>query len=76
MANAALRFRDNCEGPFFVDETCIACDTCADIAPENFKLTAHFDHAIVVKQPQTDSERLRCADALSTCPVGAIGQQA
>ncbi len=36
MARAALRLRENAPGEFFVDETCIDCATCRNVAPSIF----------------------------------------
>jgi hypothetical protein len=33
MANPKLRVSENVTGDFFVDSTCIDCDTCRQIAP-------------------------------------------
>lgn len=73
MAELALRFDDNCEGKFFVDQDCIACDTCVGVSPKHFKLTPNFSHAIVYHQPQTELEMDECLSALDACPVNAIG---
>jgi ferredoxin len=73
MAQLELRFSDNSPGLFYVDSNCIACDTCVGIAPRHFRLTSDYDHAIVVQQPQTEKEVSACNEALSCCPVSAIG---
>ena len=73
MADPLLRFEDNCEGKFYVDQDCIACDTCVGISPKHFALTPNYSHAIVCKQPQSDVEIQECLDALEACPVFAIG---
>jgi hypothetical protein len=36
MADPAHRLPENVEGSFFVDSTCIDCDTCRQIAPATF----------------------------------------
>ena len=33
MANPKLRLEENVAGEFFVDSTCIDCDTCRQLAP-------------------------------------------
>jgi ferredoxin len=62
------------DGPFFVDETCIACDTCVGISSLHFQLTLDSDHAYVIAQPQTEGDRQKCREALAKCPVQAIGE--
>ena len=74
MATQALSYSDNIPGPFFVDQTCIACDTCAGIAPGHFQLTQDCDHAIVMAQPTSKTEIALCQKALEKCPVQAIGE--
>ena len=68
-------YDDNIKGPFYVHDACIACDTCTNIAPKNFKLTADYDHAIVYNQPNSNNELLLCNQAIEACPVGAIENQ-
>ncbi|MGE4169514.1 MAG: ferredoxin [Candidatus Margulisiibacteriota bacterium] len=76
MANAKDRYWDGEAGPFFVDKDCIACDTCAGVAPKHFKLTDDSDHALVFAQPVSDAEEAVCLEALEACPVDAIGRLA
>jgi ferredoxin len=73
MAHYDHRFPDNTPGLFYVDDNCIACDTCVGIAPAYFRLTANYDHAIVVSQPTTPDAMKACNEALACCPVNAIG---
>lgn len=74
MANKQFKYAENSPGAFYVDEECIACDACLDSAPNHFQMTADKDHAYVARQPETDSERTACLEALAGCPVDAIGQ--
>ncbi|WP_406656655.1 ferredoxin [Methanolobus sp. ZRKC2] len=60
-------------GPYYVDEECIGCELCVDTAPKNFKMTDDGTHAYVHKQPENDSEKEMCDEALASCPVDAIG---
>ena len=73
MANPEFIYPDNTPGHFFVDQTCIACDTCVGIAPAHFALTDDCAHAFVTTQPSTDTDIARCEKALQQCPVQAIG---
>ena len=71
MADPRKRLATNVEGDFFVDETCIDCDACREIAPASF---ARVDEqSAVVRQPQSEEDRLRAAMALLSCPTGSIG---
>jgi glyoxylase-like metal-dependent hydrolase (beta-lactamase superfamily II)/ferredoxin len=71
MADPAKRVAENVTGDFFVDSTCIDCDTCRQIAPNVFGEAAAS--AFVRQQPQTSMERRATWQALVSCPTGSIG---
>jgi glyoxylase-like metal-dependent hydrolase (beta-lactamase superfamily II) len=71
MANSNRSFPDNVSGPFFVDDTCIDCDLCRQIAPSIF--TEASDHSFVSRQPDNAVDTHRAAMALVACPTGSIG---
>ncbi len=71
MANAARRLKGNTPGPFFVDETCIDCDLCRQIAPEVY--VADDGQSVVGRQPETSDSVRRAAMALVACPTASIG---
>ena len=71
MASLAERLPENVPGDFFVDSTCIDCDTCSQLAPTIFR--DHGDQCSVHHQPETEDE-VKCAMmALVSCPTGSIG---
>jgi glyoxylase-like metal-dependent hydrolase (beta-lactamase superfamily II)/ferredoxin len=71
MANLTKRLPENVPGDFFVDSTCIDCDTCRQLAPSVF---AEGDaHAFVQHQPATAADRRLALHALVCCPTGSIG---
>src|SRR5262245_10474458 len=72
MAALAKRLTTNAPGEFFVDATCIDCDTCNWVAPAAFD-DGGDGHSRVHTQPRDGGERLRAEMALLACPVGAIG---
>lgn len=72
MSNLAKRLSGNAPGAFFVDATCIDCDTCNWVAPASFD-DGGDGHSRVHRQPASADERLRAEMALLACPVGAIG---
>ncbi|HEX4143414.1 MAG TPA: MBL fold metallo-hydrolase [Pirellulales bacterium] len=74
MANLSKRVPEDVAGDFFVDTTCIDCDTCRQLAPEVFAEAA--ETAFVRAQPQTSEQRRRALRALVSCPTGSIGCQA
>lgn len=71
MAELAKRLPENVEGLFFVDSTCIDCDTCRQIAPATFGETGEF--SFVQLQPRSADERRAAYRALVACPTGSIG---
>jgi glyoxylase-like metal-dependent hydrolase (beta-lactamase superfamily II)/ferredoxin len=71
MASTAQRLSENVAGDFYVDETCIDCDTCRRIEPSVFAEGNAFSY--VGRQPETETERTRSLMALVACPTGSIG---
>jgi glyoxylase-like metal-dependent hydrolase (beta-lactamase superfamily II)/ferredoxin len=71
MAQLEHRLPQNVEGDFYVDESCIDCDACRQIAPETFR--DHGDQSSVGRQPQTPEEIHRALMALVACPTASIG---
>ena len=72
MARLEQRLPANASGDFFVDDACIACDTCRRVAPATFG-GGEDDPAFVNRQPAFPEERRRALMALVACPVAAIG---
>ena len=60
----------NVEGPFYVDLSCIDCDTCRWQAPSVFG--RENDQSFVKKQPNLDEEQV-VLEALLSCPTNSIG---
>ena len=71
MANLNLRRSENVSGDFYVDSTCIDCDTCRWMNPEVF--TRKAEMSAVHHQPVNDLERLAALQALLSCPTASIG---
>jgi glyoxylase-like metal-dependent hydrolase (beta-lactamase superfamily II)/ferredoxin len=74
VARVARAVPGNVPGDLFVDDACIACDTCRAIAPATFG-GGEDDPAFVARQPVGPAERRRALMALVACPVGAIGSR-
>ena len=72
MANKDNKLATNVSGTYYVDNGCIGCGQCADIASACFKMAAD-GLACVYNQPKTDAEKDICAQAKDICPVEAIG---
>lgn len=73
MASPAKRLPNNVSGDFFVDSTCINCDTCRQYAPETFEDGGEF--SFVKHQPVHPDSRRNAFRALLACPTGSIGTQ-
>jgi glyoxylase-like metal-dependent hydrolase (beta-lactamase superfamily II)/ferredoxin len=71
MANKSKRLANNVGDNFFVDSTCINCDTCRQLAPATF--AENDDFSSVYRQPVGDAEVHAAYRALVACPVGSIG---
>jgi glyoxylase-like metal-dependent hydrolase (beta-lactamase superfamily II)/ferredoxin len=71
VANPAERLAENVDGPFFVDSTCIDCDTCRQLAPATFGETGQFSFVRV--QPRDAAEEGAAYRALVACPTASIG---
>jgi len=71
MANPAQRLPENVDGPFFVDSTCIDCDTCRQLAPSTFGETGQYSY--VKLQPGNPDEARAAHRALVACPTASIG---
>jgi len=71
MAQLEHRLPENVDGDFYVDDSCIDCDACRQIAPATFH--DHGDQSSVWQQPSTPEERHRALMALVACPTASIG---
>jgi len=76
MANSAEKWEDNVAGAWYVDKQCILCSVCEQVAPDTFRMSDAGDHDIVHKQPTSEAELEAAMDAMSQCPVDAIGNDA
>jgi len=73
VAEKEEKFPENVKGKFYVDRKCIACVSCASLAPQHFKMLHGGEHALVFEQPRTGPEEDLCRMAAEVCPVDAIG---
>lgn len=71
MARLQQRRPENRAGNFYVDSTCIDCDTCRWMAPETFSRIG--EQSAVTHQPGTGWEQQRALSALLSCPTASIG---
>jgi ferredoxin len=71
MAHLTHRRAENIDGDFYVDSSCIDCDTCRWMAPGVFDRVGEM--SAVYHQPIDRTERLLAMQALLSCPTGSIG---
>lgn len=71
MATTTRRREENVSGDFYVDSTCIDCDTCRWMMPSVFDRLG--EQSAVHHQPQTEAEKLQAMQALLACPTASIG---
>jgi len=71
MALQTQRRAENVAGDFFVDQSCIDCDLCRQIAPDTFNRSG--EQSAVYQQPATQEAQLAALKALITCPTASIG---
>ena len=76
MADVNLKVSENVAGKWYVDENCIACDSCISIAPDHFTMNEDSSHAYAQKQPENPEDEQLCEDAKASCPTDAIGNDA
>ncbi len=73
MASRRKRLKTNVDGPFFVDRTCIDCDTCRKLAPEVFDRSD--EKSRVYAQPISEVDFVLATRALIACPTASIGTE-
>jgi glyoxylase-like metal-dependent hydrolase (beta-lactamase superfamily II)/ferredoxin len=71
MAHLANRRPENIVGDFYVDSSCIDCDTCRWMAPQVFHQSGNM--SAVYQQPLDPTARLKALQALLSCPTASIG---
>ncbi len=71
MATLKQRRTENVEGNFYVDSSCIDCDTCRWMAGDVFKREG--SQSAVYQQPQQAESILKAMQALLSCPTASIG---
>ncbi|MEP6569171.1 MAG: MBL fold metallo-hydrolase [Acidobacteriota bacterium] len=71
MANFLERLPENAPGDFFVDASCIDCDTCSRLAPTVFR--DHGEQCSVYHQPEDEAQTRLVLMSLVACPTGSIG---
>jgi len=73
MADRTYRISTNAPGPYYVDDTCIDCDLCRNIAPSVFGRDDTRGTSIIARQPHTPEEQALAEEARASCPEDCIG---
>lgn len=77
--NKTNRFRENAPGKYYVNQNCIGCTLCSEIASHNFRINTNEEldviHSYVCRQPEGIREEELCAEAMASCPADAIGNE-
>ena len=76
MADRHQKNLENAPGRFYVDNSCIDCDLCRNIAPQFFTRQDEGGYSYVYKQPSTPEEIALAEEAKSSCPTETIGNDA
>ena len=63
---------ENIPRKYYVDSNCVYCETCIELAPENFA-SQDDEYAYVKKQPEDEAEEDACQASMASCPSDAIG---
>jgi glyoxylase-like metal-dependent hydrolase (beta-lactamase superfamily II)/ferredoxin len=71
MATLHRKRAENINGNFYVDSSCIDCDTCRWMASGVFNRQSSM--SAVYHQPHTQAEHLLAMQALLSCPTASIG---
>ncbi|MDJ0582811.1 MBL fold metallo-hydrolase [Crocosphaera sp.] len=71
MANLEKRRSENISGNFYVDSSCIDCDTCRWMSPAVFHKAGN--QSAVYHQPTETREIVEAYEALLSCPTASIG---
>jgi ferredoxin len=75
MADILRARPENQAGAFFVDDSCISCGACWRHAPKHYASHEIHTFAYVMRQPEGLEEERVMREALTICPVQAIGER-
>lgn len=75
MARLDMRHPAGVEGPWFVDDRCIDCDACRQIAPGMIVRNPGDGVSVFTRQPATDEEVAMAWRAVLVCPTRSIGHE-
>lgn len=73
MSNPRRASLQNSPGAWYVDDQCICCGLCENVAPNSFRMADDGGSFRVYRQPITEEELQEAGNARERCPVEAIG---
>ncbi|MEO6035118.1 MAG: ferredoxin [Verrucomicrobiota bacterium] len=73
MADKNYKVLENVPGKFYLDNSCVDCDLCRNIAPDIFKRNDEGGYTYVQRQPTTNAEIELAEEARTSCPTESIG---
>ena len=62
----------NVQGRYYVDESCIYCELCLEIAPDNFSHDQDKGEAYISSQPTNNEQHTKVIEAIDMCPTKSI----
>src|SRR5688500_4920166 len=74
MADRNRKGLRNVAGKYYVDDTCIDCDLCREIAPQTFRRDEETGNSYVHRQPGSGEEIALAEEAARSCPTETIGK--
>jgi ferredoxin len=73
MADKTIKVPENVPGKWYVDDTCVPCQTCLTEAPQLLKWNDDETKVYFFKQPASPEEEDAAARAMDVCPTASIG---
>ena len=73
MADKSSKQPENVPGKWYVDTTCVPCNSCMDEAGNLLKYSEDQSHVFFFKQPTTPDEEQGAQRAAEICPTRSIG---
>jgi ferredoxin len=73
MADKNSKQPESVPGKWYVDTTCVPCNSCMDEAGSLLKYNEDQSHVYFTRQPSGPQEEECAKRAMEICPTGSIG---
>jgi len=73
MADKSIKVPENVPGKWYVDDTCVPCQTCLTEAPQLLKYNDDETKVYFFRQPINQEEEESAERARDVCPTASIG---